>query len=49
MIETYKEDNLVVELMTYPGFIDEYTKSVTSCLNRENELNILKQRKKRFV
>ena len=46
MIETYKEENVVVELMTHPGFIDEYTKSVTSYLNRESELNILKESKK---
>lgn len=46
MIETYKEENVVVELMTHPGLIDEYTKSVTSYLNRESELNILKESKK---
>ena len=46
MIETYKEKNVVVELMTHPGFIDENTKLVTSYLNRENELNILKESKK---
>ena len=32
--------------MTHPGFIDEYTKSVTSYLNRESELNVLKESKK---
>lgn len=46
MIETYKNENVVVELMTHAGFIDEYTKSVTSYLNRESELNILKESKK---
>lgn len=46
MIETYKEKDVIVELMTHPGFIDEYTKSVTSYLNRESELNILKESKK---
>lgn len=45
MIKTYKEKNVVVELMTHPGFIDEYTKSVTSYLNRENEFNVLKESK----
>ena len=45
MIEIYKEKNVVVELMTHPGFIDEYTKSVTSYLNREKELNVLKESK----
>lgn len=46
MIERYKEKDIIVELMTHPGFIDEYTKSVTSYLNRESELNILKDSKK---
>lgn len=46
MVEIYKEKDVVVELMTHPGFIDEYTKSVTSYLNRESELNILKESKK---
>ena len=46
MVETYKEKDVIVELMTHPGFIDEYTKSVTSYLNRESELNVLKESKK---
>lgn len=46
MIEKYKEMDIVVELMTHPGFIDEYTKTVTSYLNRESELKILKESKK---
>lgn len=46
MIETYKNENVVVELMTHADFIDEYTKLVTSYLNRESELNILKESKK---
>ena len=46
MVEIYKEKDVVVELMTHPGFIDEYTKSVTSYLNRESELKVLKESKK---
>ena len=46
MIKKYKEKDLVVELVTHPGFIDEYTKKVTSYLNRESELNILKESKR---
>lgn len=45
MIEKYKNDNVVVELMTNPGLIDEYTKTVTSYLNREKELLVLKETK----
>lgn len=45
MIEKYKNDNVVVELMTHPGLINEYTKTVTSYLNREKELLVLKESK----
>lgn len=45
MLEKYKNDNVVVELMTHPGLIDEYTKTVTSYLNREKELLVLKESK----
>lgn len=45
LIEKYKNDNVVVELMTHPGLIDEYTKTVTSYLNREKELLVLKKSK----
>jgi predicted glycoside hydrolase/deacetylase ChbG (UPF0249 family) len=31
--------------MTHPGLIDEYTKTVTSYLNREKELLVLKESK----
>ena len=46
LIEKYKNNNVVVELMTHPGLIDEYTKTVTSYLNREKELLVLKESKK---
>ena len=46
MVEIYNEKIVVVELMTHLGFKDKYTKSVTSYLNRESELNILKESKK---
>lgn len=46
MLCKYKEKGIVVELMTHPGFIDEYTKSITSYLNRERELDVLKESKK---
>ncbi len=41
MILKYKDKNIIVELMTHPGFIDEYTKSVTSYIDRELEYNAL--------
>ncbi len=46
MISKYKNKDIVVELMTHSGFVDEYTKSVTSYLNREEELKILKEAKR---
>ena len=46
LIEKYKNGTVVVELMTHPGLIDEYTKTVTSYLNREKELLVLKESKK---
>lgn len=45
MIKKFDNQNIIVEIMTHPGFIDEYTKSVTSYLDREKELNILKEAK----
>lgn len=45
MIDIYKNTEKIVELMVHPGFIDEYTKSITSYLKREEELNILKEAK----
>lgn len=42
MISKYKGQDIVVEVMTHPGYIDEYTKSVTSYLDRELELNVLR-------
>ena len=46
IVNKYKDKKIVVELVTHPGFIDEYTNSVTSYLNRESELNVLKESKK---
>lgn len=45
MVKKYEKENTVVELLTHPGFVDEYTKTVTSCLTREQELNVLRQAK----
>lgn len=45
MISKYNNKDIVVEIMTHPGYVDEYTKSITSYLGRENELNVLKEAK----
>lgn len=45
MIIEYGNKDETVELLTHPGYIDEYTKTVTSCLTREEELNVLKKAK----
>lgn len=45
MISKYNNENIIVEIMTHPGYVDEYTKSITSYIDRENELNVLKNAK----
>lgn len=45
IIEAYKDTNLTIELCTHSGYVDDYTKSVTSYVGRENELNVLRQAK----
>jgi len=35
--------------MVHPGYINEYTKNITSYLKREEELNILKEAKESGV
>ena len=46
IINKYKDQDVSVELMVHPGYIDEYTKSLTSYnVEREEELKILKQAK----
>lgn len=46
IIHTYKNQNISIELLTHPGFIDEHTMSLTGYnVEREKELEILKQAK----
>lgn len=45
MIELYKDKDVIVELPVHAGFIDEYTKTITSYLNREEELRVLMEAK----
>lgn len=49
MVEEYKGQNVIVELLTHPGYIDDYTKSITSCLTREEELRVLKEAKQQGI
>lgn len=37
----YKDTNLTIELLTTPGYIDDFTKANTTYLNREDEINEL--------
>ena len=46
MIAQFKDKDIIVELLTHPGYIDEYTKNITSKLDREEEIKVLKQAKK---
>lgn len=46
IINKYKDQDISVEIMVHPGYIDEHTKSLTSYnIEREKELEILKQAK----
>ena len=45
IIQKYKATDSMVEIMSHPGYIDDYTKSVTSYLDRDKELTILKEAK----
>ena len=47
IIDEYKNQNVSAEIMTHSGYVDDYTKGVTSYLDREKELNILKLAKQR--
>lgn len=49
MLAKYENTDLVVELVTHSGYVDEYTKSVTSYLGREKELSVLKQAKEQGI
>lgn len=41
----YKNTNNVIELITHSGYIDGYTKKITSYLDRDKELSVLKEAK----
>ena len=43
IINKYKDKDIIVELVTHSGYIDDYTKTKTSYLDRDKELNILKE------
>ena len=47
MIDKYKNENKIIELCTHPGYVDDYTKTVTSYTGREKELIILKEAKQK--
>jgi hypothetical protein len=42
-VEAYKSTDKIFEIMTHPGYIDDYTRTVTSYLDRDMELAILKE------
>lgn len=45
MCKNYSSKDIVLELVTHCGYVDEYTKSITSYIDRENELKVLKEAK----
>ena len=44
-IKENESKNVCVELLSHPGYVDDETKTLTSYLNRDKELEILKQAK----
>ena len=49
MISKYQKKDIVIELMTHPGYIDNYTRTVTSYLDRNHELKVLKMAKEKKI
>ena len=49
MISEYKAKDIVVELMTHPGYIDDYTRILTSYIERDKELQVLKEAKENGI
>ncbi len=49
MVLKYKNEDIVVELMTHPGYVDDYTKTITSYIKRDNELDVLKEAKEKKI
>ena len=47
MVSKYCDKNITIELMTHPGYIDDYTKGITSYIEREKELKTLKEAKEK--
>ena len=43
MVSKYCDENITIELMTHPGYVDDYTKGITSYIEREKELKVLKE------
>lgn len=42
-VEAYKSTDKIFEIVTHPGYVDDYTKTVTSYLDRDKELAVLKE------
>ena len=47
LVSKYCDKNITVELMTHPGYVDDYTKDITSYIERDKELNVLKEAKEK--
>lgn len=49
LCDMYEKNDITIELMTTPGYIDEYTTQNTTYLNRETEIQELKKAKENDV
>ena len=49
LVIKYKDDDITIELMTHPGYVDDYTKDITSYIERKKELLVLKEAKEKGI
>lgn len=47
IIQKYKNTNSIVEIMTHCGYVDDFTRKITSYVGREKELNVLREAKQK--
>ena len=49
MVSKYKDKDISVELVTHAGYVDDYTRNITSYLGRDKELEVLKEAKEQGI
>lgn len=49
IISKYQDKDISVEIMCHPGYVDDYTRNITSYLGRDKELEVLKEAKEQGI